>query len=251
VESGRHLVEDETTVLTPIFTEMETTPGVDLLAPLGTLSFDVPFAEDDIDKSLEYPVPSTVSSDPSSQSTNANLDRNQDSESWVEVDVHIDRPFSESMTDDTDVLVISDPIATLLFSEKLFWICIGEVNNIQIDGNFAASVPIEMLDEDTVTISCQMLGLCPATTGDDPEQKHDWRTYTITERSFMAPGHLIQVVNSTLSKTHTNILFYLFQSSVLIALTASIYQGLTTPHLKAVPKTATSQVYPYREASGK
>jgi hypothetical protein len=129
--------------------------------------------------------------------------------------------------------------------------CIGEVNNIRIDGNFAASVPIEMLDENTVTISYQMLGLRPATTDDDPDQKHDWRTYTITERSFTVTGRLIQVVNPTLSKTHTNIPFYLFQSSVLIALTASIYRRLTAPHLKAVPKIATSQAYPYREASGK
>jgi hypothetical protein len=83
---GRHLVEDEMTVLTPIFTEMETTPGVNLLAPLGTLLFDVPFAKDDIDESLEYPVPSTIPSGPFSQSTNPNLDRNQDSESRVEVE---------------------------------------------------------------------------------------------------------------------------------------------------------------------
>jgi len=80
---GRCLVEDETTVVTPIFTEMERTPGVNLLAPLGVLLFNVPFAADDIDESLEYPVPSTI---PPSQSTNSNLDRTQDSESRMEVE---------------------------------------------------------------------------------------------------------------------------------------------------------------------
>jgi len=155
-----------------------------------------------------------------------------------------------SPTDETEVLVISDPITTLLYSEKRFWICIGEVNDIKIDGDFADSVPVEMLDEDTVTVSYQMLGLRPATSEDDPDQKHDWRTYTIEERSFTVPGHLIQVVNPTLSKTHTNIPFYLFQSSVLIALTASIFQGLKTSHLKSVPKIAPRREYPYREASG-
>jgi len=117
--------------------------------------------------------------------------------------------LSDPPTDETEVLVISDPITTLLYSEKRFWICIGEVNDIKIDGDFADSVPIEMLDEDTVTVSYQMLG-------------------TIEERSFTVPGRFIQVVNPTLSKTHTNIPFY----------------------LKSVPKIAPRREYPYREASG-
>ena len=80
-----------------------------------------------------------------------------------------------------------------------------------------------MLDEDTIAISYQMLGLCPATSDDDLTQKHDWRTYTIKERSFTLPGCLIQVVNPTISTMHTKFPFYLLQSSVLVALTASIF----------------------------
>jgi hypothetical protein len=120
------------------------------------------------------------------------------------LDIHIEFP-----ADETDVLTISDPVASILYSEK-----------------------------------------CSATSDNDPNQKHDWRMYTIEERSFMAPGRIIQVINPTISTTHTNMPFYLFQSSVLVALTASIFQGLTTPHLKSVPKISPSQEYPYREASG-
>ena len=163
--------------------------------------------------------------------------------------MRISLPYSNT-ADETEVVVISDPVATLLYSEKCFWICIGKVNDIKIDGDPAASVPVHMLDKDTVTISYQMLGLRPATSDDDPDQNHDWRTYTTQERSFTVPGRLIQVVNPTLSVTHTDIPFYLFQSSVLVALTASIFQGLAIPHLKSVPKIAPSQEYPYREASG-
>ena len=41
---------------------METTTGVDILAPLGVLLFDVPLSEDDIDESLdsEYPIQPTA-----------------------------------------------------------------------------------------------------------------------------------------------------------------------------------------------
>lgn len=139
------------------------------------------------------------------------LRRVQDVKRYVKnnsLDKHIGGgSYSNTPTDETEVLVISDPITTLLYSEKRFWICVGEVNDIKIDGDFADSVSVEMLDEDTVTISCQMLGLRPATSDDDPDQKHDWRTYTIKERSFTVPGRLIQVVNPSLSKTHTTICF--------------------------------------------
>lgn len=73
-------------------------------------------------------------------------------------DARIGGPPSTSATDETEVLVISDPIALLLYSDKPFWICLGEVNDIQIDNDFVDSVPVEMLDEDKVTFSYQMLG---------------------------------------------------------------------------------------------
>jgi len=108
----------------------------------------------------------------------------------------------------------------------------------------------EMLFEDTVTVSYQMLGLRFATLDNDPEGKHDWRTYAMEEQSFTVPGRLIQPVNPSLSMTHTDIPFYLFQSPVLIALAASVFQGLMVSDLKSVPKMAPTTVYPYREASG-
>jgi hypothetical protein len=279
--------------------------------------FDVPLAEDDIDESLEYPIVTI----PSSQPTNTDYHRDQDnniaeSETRVEVENSLDELASsetvviqpltgnvfsskvlingtemaksralaryskfrfqasstdrlkrvqqverygknknldthiKSPVDETHILVISDPVATLLYADKCFWICIGEVNEIKVHGELEDFVPVEMLGEDTVTISYQMLGLRPATSDDDPDQKHDWRTYAIKERSLTVPGRLIQVVNPTISTTHINIPFYLFQSSVLVALTASMFQELTTPHLKSVPKISPSQEYPYREASG-
>ena len=157
---------------------------------------------------------------------------------------------SLSPADETEVLVISDPIATFLYSEKCFWISVGEVNDIKINGNPAEFVPIKMLNEDTVTISYQMLGVHPATSDDNPGQQNDWRTYAIQEHSFTVPSHLIQVMNPTISVTHMNIPFYLFQSSVLVALTASIFRRLTPPHLKSVPKIASGQEYPYHETLG-
>ena len=156
----------------------------------------------------------------------------------------------ERNIDDTEKIVISDPISTLIRVENQFWLCLGEVNGLQVDGRRVDEVSFEMLPEDTVTVSYQMLGLRPATLADDPDGRHDWRTYMIRERTFTVPGCLIQSVNPTTSKTHLTIPFYLLQSTVLVALTASLFQSLTVSNLKAIPKLAPMTEYPYRESSG-
>jgi hypothetical protein len=61
--------------------------------------------------------------------------------------------------DDAEKLLISDPIATLIRIEKKFWLCLGEVNGLQIDGHPVDKVSFKMLEEETVTVSYQMLGL--------------------------------------------------------------------------------------------
>ena len=43
---------------------------------------------------------------------------------------------------------------------------------------------------------------------------------------------------------------YLFQSTVLVALAASIFQPLIVSNLKNAPKIAPTNEYPYRKASG-
>ena len=84
---------------------------------------------------------------------------------------------------------------TLLCSKNKFWLCIGKVNGLKIDGKSVDYISHDMLFEDTATVSYQMLGLQFATLDNDPEGRHDWRTYAMEEQSFTVPGHLIQPVN--------------------------------------------------------
>ena len=156
-----------------------------------------------------------------------------------------------SHIDDTDHIIISDPISTLIRVENNFWLCLGEINGLRIDGQPVDYISFEMLAEGTVSASYQMLGLRPATLAEDPDGRHDWRTYMMTEQSFTVPGHLIQSLNPTTSKTHLTIPFYLLESTVLVALAASLFQSLTISDLKNVPKLAPTKEYPYRQGSGK
>ena len=68
------------------------------------------------------------------------------------------------------------------------------------------------------------------------------------ESSFTVPGGLIQPINLTPLNVETG--WYLFQSTVLVALAASIFQQLTISNLKNVPKLTPSNKYPYHETSG-
>ena len=93
-------------------------------------------------------------------------------------------------TQDEMVIAISDPVATLVCSDGQFWLCIGTVNSLRIDGKPATSISLDLLQEDTVSISYQLLGLRPATSEDVDEQTkhHDWRSYAISEHTFTVPG---------------------------------------------------------------
>jgi len=153
--------------------------------------------------------------------------------------------------DNSQKVIISDPIASLLRIENDFWLCIGEVNRLQIDGRPVDYVSFDMLTEDTVKVSYQILGLRRATLEDDPDGRNDWRTYMMDEHSFTVSGRLVQSINPTTSKIPLAMPFYLLQSTVLVALAASLLQSLTVSDLKSVPKFTPSKEYPYCEASGK
>lgn len=156
----------------------------------------------------------------------------------------------QTLLEESEVLLITDPVATLVHSENQLWLCIGEVNSLKIDGKVVGYIGLDMLSEETVVVSYQILGLRPAMSDNDPELKHDWRTYSMEERSFSAPGKLIQSINLALSVVHKTMPFYLFESSVIVALTASIFQSLTSSDLKKVPKFAMMKEYPYQATSG-
>jgi hypothetical protein len=153
--------------------------------------------------------------------------------------------------DDSQKIIISDPIVSLLRIGDDLWLCIGEVNGLRVDGQPVDYIGFEMLGEETVKVSYQMLGLRPASLVDDPNGIHDWRTYAMEEHSFTVPGQLVQSINPATSNAALSMPFYLLQSTVLIALAASLFQSLTVSDLKNVPKIALLKEYPYHEASGK
>ena len=158
----------------------------------------------------------------------------------------IDNPPSP----DAPVLMISDPVATLLHCDNRAWLCIGEVNGLRVDGKYAEFVPHEILKEKTVTVSYQLLGLRPATLDDDPSSLSDWRSCRFEEHSFTAPGKLVQPINPAISTHVPYSTFYLLDGQFLVALSASLLEYLSASDIKNIPKIAVSHTFPYRDSSG-
>ncbi|PPQ83076.1 hypothetical protein CVT26_011922 [Gymnopilus dilepis] len=151
------------------------------------------------------------------------------------------------------VLMVSDPIASLLRCEGHIWLCIGLVNGITNDGKSVPFLDLDLLGESKISVSYQLLGLRPSTSDDDPSMAHDWRTYSTAERTIAAPGCIVQPINPEISKPNSpgTPLFYLFDSRVLNAMSASIYEGLVRSNRKLIPKFGDRTAeYPYRERLG-
>ena len=110
------------------------------------------------------------------------------------------------------------------------------------------------MSERTVTISYQILALVPATAEDDPSMVNDWRSHGMLGSSeflnLNVPGRLIQPINPPVATQTLGKPFYLFESGVLLAFAASLFDRLTMKDLKFVPKIAATKCFPYREASG-
>ena len=307
----RYQVEQACQFIKLVLAKLDQNKVIDILSPSGTMLFNLPLTDDNIDESLDcpsLPISSDKSADPNIAETCIEVedalgkvetaDTMTASPKWkIKTDILFNGKFkskaqvlaelskyreqvgsmdhlycvqdiewhiqnkniiayasSESLpppSNDTEVLLISDCVASLLSCNKKIWLCVVEVNGLKLDGQ---SVPyiinLDILLEDTVMVSYQVLGLCPATLNDDPDGVYDWRTYWMDEKSFTVPRQLIQLINPKIFQMHTAMPWYLLQSNCLIASAMSIFQELAISSLKNIPKIVLGKEYPYWLMSG-
>jgi hypothetical protein len=151
---------------------------------------------------------------------------------------------------DSRLLLIHDPIATLVHTQDHLWLVLGEVNGIRYDGRLIDRVGHGLLAEPSVKISFQVTGLRPTASDDGQGELFDWRTFITPGRTFEVPGKLIEALDPELSKGSMKP-FYLFKSGFLVATAALLAQRLAPPDLKQLPKMSATTDFPYRERGGK
>lgn len=148
------------------------------------------------------------------------------------------------------VLRVTEPIVTLLRCDNKLFMCIGEVNTLRWNSKTVDEIRIDRLMEPLAQVSFQVLSLIPATSDDDPTLKNDWCSAVHLPFSFKVSGPLVLAINPSLSTNTPMHPVYLFESSELVALTASLLERLNRLDLKGVPTIAQSNMFPYRESSG-
>jgi hypothetical protein len=153
-------------------------------------------------------------------------------------------------------LVIGDPIVSLLQCENRPFLCLGEVLGIQVDSELVEELPVSALTDLTVSVTYQLVKLVPATIEDDPKQENDWRSCHGTSTGMspfqkMVPGRLVQPINPSLSqpflqqeRMRRERPFYLLDSQMLIALTASYLNRLGSEDTKLIPSIPRSIHFP-------
>jgi hypothetical protein len=171
-------------------------------------------------------------------------------ERYAKQSVTHDSVLEHDLTSGENQIQMDSPIATLVRCDGRIFLCIGEVNDITIDFKHTDHVGVEYLTEPTVFVSYQMLDVIPANIEDNPSYKNDWRWSGRRGTSHRVSGCLVQPINPSLSTLQLGNPFYLFESSVLVAVGATIYERLGSGHGIVLPEVGRSDRFPYREATG-
>ncbi|THU95320.1 hypothetical protein K435DRAFT_859640 [Dendrothele bispora CBS 962.96] len=145
-------------------------------------------------------------------------------------------------------LIVSDPIVSLLRHQELIFLCFGEVLRIDAGSQSIEHISTDMLTENDVYVTFQLLELVPATTEDDSTLKHDWRSRKTAHMTSKVRGRLVLPVNPTavIPENFEKSPFYLFESHVLTALTATLVETLTVNDARSLPKSKESTCFPYK-----
>lgn len=108
----------------------------------------------------------------------------------------------------------------------------------------------DLAEQDNVSISMQLLGLCTSTSDDDPTLRKDWRSYCISERTIQVPGRFVEPIDPEIMAADPTSTFYLFQGTFLVATAATILGLVTKKNMKTIPEITSSAVFPYHECTG-
>ncbi|KAH9032479.1 hypothetical protein EDB85DRAFT_2145593 [Lactarius pseudohatsudake] len=153
-----------------------------------------------------------------------------------------------------NILMVNNPIASLVSCEENIFLCIGEIIGIHLGSKAVDYLRLDVLLEDTVHITYQVYGLVCMSPDDDKhddnEHKYEWKTQNLLPIKFKVLGNLIQPINPSLAMPPSHAPFYLFETPTLIAFTSSLRDRLTKPQLKFIPQIAQSDRFPYQERSG-
>jgi hypothetical protein len=174
-------------------------------------------------------------------------------ESWFKTSGGLRVPHSQAGNEHIKgpTLSILQPIATMVLYEDKLFLCIAEINGLFLGHQAIDDVPIPILSERGAQVSYQGLRLVPASYSDDHDRIHDWRSLDLFCLSAKVPGALILPINPDITSHNLGDVFFLFQSSELMALATSLLDSIPCGHCKSIPLAKPSDYFLYQEQDGK
>ena len=148
---------------------------------------------------------------------------------------------------DSSALFALQPIVTIVACEGESFLCIAEVNGLFLNHQPVDKIPISVLSEKVAQVSYQGLRLEPATSSDDHDGLHDWRSLGLFRFSATVPGALVLPINPDIASHNLCETYFLFQSSELMALAGILQDNIRPFHRKSIPRVHHSDNFPYRE----
>ena len=157
-----------------------------------------------------------------------------------------DTPTNSESTSDGDLLMLNDPVASVLCSDNHLFLCVGEILSIHVNSRTVEQVSDGQLHDKLTSVTFQLLFLVPATVDNDPEKKHDWRPKCGITSQFTVPGHLILPLNPTTKVSATGKLQFLFKSFVLYSVAAAFLDVSSLQDAKSI-NTFRNEYFPCHE----
>ncbi|KAJ7281329.1 hypothetical protein C8J57DRAFT_1558865 [Mycena rebaudengoi] len=139
------------------------------------------------------------------------------------------------------------PMCTLVRCEGRLFLAIGSVNGLALGLETLDELSVDLISDATTTISFQILCVVRATEDDDPSNRHDWTwSLNMEGRTLKAQGPLVHALNPELSTSTPGRPTYLFESSQLMALAASLHDSVLPQMRRNIPNIERSAYFPYR-----
>jgi hypothetical protein len=147
-------------------------------------------------------------------------------------------------------LRIGNPVGTLVRCKDKVFLAIAQVNQLCFasESNLQ-ELGIHLLPDSTAKVSFQVLRLLQATAVDDPEQQYDWCWSLGMDASCDdVPGWFVHPVNPAVSLRTPGKPTFLFESSFLLTLAASLHQELLPQDIRELANVRRSDWFPYRHS---
>ncbi len=231
---------------TPCSRELEDAIAAEDGAAAGAVSSDIIFDGQKVNKAHALAIRSQHRHAPASTDRLRRVQEIGRFESRSDTVIDFESPFGGCQN-----LMLNEPIVALIQCDKRIFLGFGDVIDICVNSESTDQVSLDLLMEDTVSVTFQVVDLFLATENNDPSLKNDWHTSSHLQPAWLtSPGRLVHVINPIIRIPAEGKPYYLLESSVLLAFAATLMARLKTGDLKRIPSVARSRHFPYREKSG-